>query len=250
MKANSMLALGLFMISLLVDSAYSQKVWEKKSYTNWTAAEVGRILLDSPWAQTLLETAHLAGNLPGTSYSATIRLRSALPIRQALVRRRQLAVNYENLSSTDRARFDAETREFLECTDCANFYIITLASRAFGGLPGVRLPNNTTTPGSYGVDITAPLKSLSLTDLKPYVHLINDSGEHREIVGFIPPAGEAGEAMFVFPRMDNQGKLMILPGDKKFHFKIDSEVFKKMAAPLKKFTFEVSRLVQNGEVIF
>ena len=236
-------------VTLLVAAGWGQKGWEKKPYHEWTMAEVVSILNDSPWAQTASETSHPAYNLPGTSYSATIRLRSALPIRQALVRQRQLAVNYDKLTSADKKRFDAETKEFLECSDCAKYYIVTLVSYVPTGMPPMGLPRGTV-KGSDGVDIGAPLRNLKLNDLKPFVHLNNDRGERRALVGYLPPSAAGKEAMFIFPRVDDQGKPLITTGHKKLQFEIDSQVFKNLPEPLKKFTFEVRRLVQDGQVVF
>jgi hypothetical protein len=242
--------LGCLTLSLLVVSHNSQKVWEKKPYAEWTLAEVLRILTDSPWAQTAFETTRFSYNVPGQSYSATIRLRSALPVRQALVRQRQLAVNYDKFNAADRARFDAETSEVLKCADCMKYYIVTLASLLPAGSPPVTLSDNVTLTGNLGIDIGVALERKSLNDLKAYVHLRNDKGERREMVGFIAPAGRGKEAMFVFRRFDEHGRPLITTDNKKFYFEIDKEVFREVGGPLKKFTFEVSKLVQNGQVNF
>jgi hypothetical protein len=241
---------GCLTLSFLVVSNYGQKVWEKKPYSEWTLSEVVRILTDSPWAQTAFETTRFSYNVTGQSYSATIRLRSALPVRQALVRQRQLAVNYDKLKTADRVRFDAETNEFLKCSDCLKYYIVTLASMLPAGSPPVTLSDNVTLTGNVGIDIGVVLERKSLNDLKPYVHLTNDKGERREIVGFIPPAGKGKEAMFVFRRVDDHGRPLITTGNKKFYFEIDKEVFKELGGPLKKFTFEVSQLIHKGQVAF
>jgi hypothetical protein len=234
----------------LVTPGYSQRAWDTKPYHQWTIADVVSLLSDSPWAQTAHETEHFSYNVPGVSYAATIRLRSALPIRQALVRQKQLAVNYDRLNSADRARFDGETKTFLQCSDCARYYIVTLVSFTPSGKPRINIPGGGQLPGSHGVDISGPLKGRSLAEVKPYIHLTNDKGERRALVGFVPPDGKGKDAMFVFPRLDDQGKLLITPANRKFHFEIDEQLFKDMAGPLRKFTFEVSKLIRQGEVVF
>ncbi|MEK6279191.1 MAG: hypothetical protein AABN95_02450 [Acidobacteriota bacterium] len=236
--------------TLLVGPVAGQRIWEKKPYTKWTLSEVMRILSDSPWAQTAIQTTRFSYNVPGQSYSATVRLRSALTVRQALVRQKQLAVGYDKLNSVDRARFDAETKEFLMCLDCSKYYILTLASLVPAGSPPVTLSDNVTLQGTQGTDVSVALVGRSLNDLKEYVYLTNDIGERRELVGFIPPAGTGKEAMFVFRRFDDQGKPLISVGTKKFYFAIAGQLFKELGGPLKKFTFAVSPLLQNGEVIF
>lgn len=114
----------------------------------------------------------------------------------------------------------------------------------------MNLPGGGQLPGTHGVDISTPLKGRKLAEVKPYIHLRNDKGERRELVGFVPPEGKAKEAMFVFRRLDDQGKLLVTPDNRKFYFEIDEKLFKDTAGPLRKFTFEVSKLTRNGEVVF
>ena len=207
-------------------STFGQKVWEKKPYSEWSMAEVVRVLDDSPWAQTQIERGE-------ADFSVTVRLRSALPIRQALIRQRQLHLNYEKFPPAEKARFDADAKLFLDCADCAQYYIVTLDS-----------PFNHPSP-------LRALKELSSEELKPNVSLVNDKGERRELVGFIPPKGEGEEALFLFRRFDDQGRPLLTSDSKRFSFKIEPRVFEgKTPVPVKKFTFDVPKLLRAGEVEF
>jgi len=221
--------------------ASAQKSWEKKPYTEWSMSEAMQVLIDSPWAQTQFEDVSINYGLPANSYEATIRLRSALPIRQALLRQKQLLMNYEKFTAADKERFDRETSEFLECSDCPKYYIVTLGSSRL--LP--RSPPN----ASVVLDIVWPLRNVPIDVLKANVYLSNDKGDRRYLVRFITPKTEYSEAMFVFPRLDLQGKPLITQANKKFYFKIEETVFDK-SVPLKRFSFDVSRLIQHGEVVF
>ena len=235
--------ISFIFILCLVVSIYGQTVWEKKSYKQWTPTEVGQILNDSPWAQTQEDWGERTTNGHLNSFAAVIRLRSALPIRQAVVRQRMLVVNYDKLSAGDQSRFDAEVKQFLECSDCASNYILTLGSP-------IMVFHNTSEGPNTSFDIVSRLKDLSLKDLKEYIYLANDKGERRQLVYFIPPKKEGAEAMFVFPRFDEQGKPLLTSENKSFYFKIDEKVFEKRSVPLKRFSFDVSKLLRHGEVIF
>lgn len=228
----------VILMSTLFVSANAQKFWQTKPYTEWSPNEVQQILLNSPWAQTNLEKVTVGTTL--NSYVAVIRLRSALPIRQALLRQKQIQLNYAKFTATDKARFDSETREFLECKDCTRNYIVTIRSPSSPAISA----------NSVSVDVIGMLENLSLADVKPYVRLVNDSGDQRELVHFVPPKEPGGEAMFVFPRFDANGKALVSTANKKFQFKVDEKLFEKRSVPMKSFTFEVARLTLNGEVVF
>src|SRR5262249_7860382 len=65
-----------------------------KPMEQWTQKEAENLLIDSPWAQTL-GGGVAADQQTLTGTTVTIRLRSALPIRQALARLRQLKSKYD-----------------------------------------------------------------------------------------------------------------------------------------------------------
>jgi len=222
----------LFVFSLvllcLVLPTYGQNVWEKKPYQQWSELDAEYALIRSPWGKDERED--------GRSYSVNVRLHSALPIRQAIVRLKQIFLKYDKFTAADKAKFDSEVKDFLECPGCAKYYILTLRM----------LP----------IDLNAlrELQGSSLDNLKPYIFLTNDKGERRTLAQYLPPVN-GGEralfhetAVFFFERFDGQGKPLITTDNKEFYFTIDKKLFKgKM---VEKFTFEVSKLLHNGEIIF
>jgi hypothetical protein len=242
---NRLFLSTLFIVgfTLIIIPTFGQG-WTKKPYTEWSMGDVERILNNSPWAQTQIESRSINYDLPGNSYLAIIRLRSALPIRQALLRQKQFQLNYGKFNAVDKARFDKETEQFVQCPDCVDYYIVTVRSPMFADMAAGQKP------GFAGFDVLAPLRHLSLAEIKSSVYLENDKGERRNIVRFIPPKGEHEEAMFVFPRKDSQGRTLITGDNKAFYFKIDERLFKGTPMPLKPFKFGVQELTQNGEIVF
>src|SRR5215207_6438301 len=107
-----LIATGL-LVAVLVATATAQNKWPKKPYTEWTLDEVMRILNNSQWAQNaskIVPTRYRSGipdNPAETEFFVQIRLYSALPVRQAIVRRMQLTIPYEKLTVAQRASFDA-----------------------------------------------------------------------------------------------------------------------------------------------
>ena len=122
----------------LAHAAVAQEFWEKTPYPEWSKAETEKMLQSSPWAQHIT-LSHLNSNFSGISTSVrgvtgvgsvaqnlesehsenptltyTAQLRSARPIRQAVVRQRQLQEGYDSMSPAKRAALDAKTNAYLE----------------------------------------------------------------------------------------------------------------------------------------
>lgn len=241
------LRIGLCVLMLSV-TATAQSVWPTKPYTQWTLEEAARILMDSPWAQS---SSHFAppsrrSDLPdypaGTNYYVQLRLFSALPIRQAIVRRMQLTIPYEKLKTAHRESFDAEVDGLLKCPHCAEYYIVTLISTSKDPLHIV------SGGGSFTLDVVAVLKRVPEDELLGHVSILNDHGERRNAARavFTPK----NELVLLFRRLDDQGNPLIKPTDKKFYVDFDEYLTKKAEGALKKFAFDVRDLVRDGEVIF
>src|SRR5260370_4294171 len=134
----------IVIVAGLFGAIYSQDDLPKKPFPEWSKREAEAILNNSPWARQQevrikfdKETQKAAGSYSGVSSAAaaqsetevssqvpvdfvfTLRLRSALPVRQAMVRLRQLQSDVK-MSDQERASYDARTKGLLECPACAN----------------------------------------------------------------------------------------------------------------------------------
>jgi len=100
------------------------QVWEKKEYLEWSAGDCRQILENSPWGTkfTLVEQRHEAFTVNpsrGTGLESSVRLdyiaqlRSALPIRQAVVRQLALDRKYDRMSDDDKRDFDQRAAQYL-----------------------------------------------------------------------------------------------------------------------------------------
>jgi hypothetical protein len=190
--------------------AWGQDPWTGKPFKEWSRGEAEKILTDSPWASQQevrirfdREAQKAAGSYSGVSSASasqsqmevsrdlpvdfifTLRLRSALPVRQALVRLRQLQTDIERLSAKDLAAFDNQTKGLLECPACAGNYVITLGSRSKNS------------PGADAVFTT--FKGGRLADLQRYIFIANERGDRRLLVHFVPPRFPATRLPSSFP---------------------------------------------------
>lgn len=100
--------------------------WEKKDWKTWSKSECEKMLTDSPWAkrfQTSVYREGPTGMASGTGgfhgenrveLEYTVELRSARPIRQAVVRLAMLQNKYDQMNDDDRKAFDDRSKEYLD----------------------------------------------------------------------------------------------------------------------------------------
>ena len=209
-----------------------------KPYQQWTVREAESLLADSAWAQTqvgLVSSGRLDPLTQAVDTSITVRLRSALPIRHALVRLHQLKEKYDQKAGTERAAIDARNKGLLECSECADYYVVSM-------VPG---------PGSRN-DLPAFLSSVRtpFESVKQTVVLENENHETREVKKFTAPKFPAGEAVFYFPRLDAKGNPLISSASRTVIISFDRRVFDGKKPTLTKFKFDVARMIVNGKVAF
>lgn len=222
------LALLSLVAAAFVPAAEGQRPWRKKPYQRWSMGEVLQVLSNPPLAQTeLVAEGEGVGGLP----SVQVRLFSARPVREALVRLRQLRRGYDKLAEQDRARFDADTKDFLDCPDCSKYYVVTVSEFTPDGL-------------------VKALGETGLEDLRRHVTLTNERGEGRPLAHAKHSKGDEYVFVFAFERLDERGAPLLTPGHKKLHLRIDQKLFERRGLSLKRVTFEVPRLVENGEIMF
>jgi hypothetical protein len=206
-----------------------------KPFPQWTAREAEGLLSNSAWAQTragLLKVEEFDDATVVADSAVTIRLHSALPMRQALARLRQLKDKYDQQSDSDKAAIDAKIESLLECSECGDSYVVTIR-------PG---------PDSRNV-LPMFLERMTLATLKLNVHIKNEKGETRELVKFVNPRFNGGDAMFFFSRLNSKGEPLVSPANRTLTIWFD-QIFGWVPATVTKFEFDVPRMTINGKVVF
>jgi len=248
-------AIGL--VTVFIVGVCAQVSWSNKPFTQWSRSEAEAVLNNSPWAKRQevrikfdKETQVAAGAYSGVSSDAaaqsktevtsqipvdfifTLRLRSALPVRQAVVRLKNLDTDIEKMSNQELAAFDTQVKGLLECPACTNNYVVTLSSKS------------TNSPGADAVYTV--FKGGRLADLQRYVFIANERGERRQLVHFVPPKAPGDEAIFFFPRLDEKGAPLLIPQNKELLINLSDNQVNSIS----NFKIDVSRLVMNGKVEF
>jgi hypothetical protein len=237
----SVLVACLWTLLFLTAPAFGQRVWETKPYQQWSVKDALKILTDSPWAQTDdsyregffpddIRARHAEMNDPYPSGLATsVRLRSALPIRQAFLRQKQISVKYDKKSAADKAKFDAEVKEFLDCPPCAKYYIVTMDSGFLNSLLK-------TFPEKYPFE-----------KFQSRAFLVNDKEQWRPCVHV---KQENQELLFFFTRLDDKGKSLVTSENKLFGFTMTGKLQDGKLLAGSSWDFEVSTITLGGEIVF
>lgn len=236
------------MTLILVATAAAQNMWLKKPSEQWTPYEVSRLLYDSPWAQTSIEGARsyfepgIPDYPPEATFMVQARLFSALPVRQALIRRMQINVPYAELNAAQRADFNAEVDSLLKCAYCTEYYIVMVRSSRDDRVSLATLGQ------PIMIDVVALLKRVPEAELVQHVSLLNDKGVRRNAarVSFT----KRNEVIFLFRRLDERQQPLITVANKNFHLEFDEFLTNKVDPKLKGFTFDVKKISQGNEVMF
>jgi hypothetical protein len=251
-----------FCISCLAVTAFGQKTSEKP-YQQWSKDEAMKVISALPWANQYQSTGALAGiamqqqqreqsdtSISGRERGSSsrllevppiiIRLHSALPVREALLRLRQLQLNYEKMSDADKKKFDTANSTLLNCPICKDYYVVTL------------LKYKDSSMGSVDDGLFERMK---LEDFQGKLWLENDKNERRELVQFTPPKGSGDTAIFYFKRVGEDGKPLLTPENKSFKFVIAPSLRERNNNPYAallpdSFEFKISKITVDGKVEF
>lgn len=257
------LSFTLFITAVLAITSlvYSQEKRPAKPFQEWSKREAEQVLENSPWVakqevrlkfasqarrvaggtvpldatggliDTTSNTAELGGAEAPVDFQFTLRLRSALIVRQAVARLKQLEANSDT-SEKGRAALEAKLKGLLECPACEQNYVLTLSSKS------------KERPGADPIFTT--FKGGRLADLQRYIFIANSRGERRDLVHFVPPKAPGDEAVFYFPRFNEKGEALLTPTDTALIANFTNNDVNMNI----NFRLDVSKLIVNGQVDF
>jgi hypothetical protein len=229
--------IGVFIavLGLAAATPQAKDFWERP-HSGWKHSEVLKMLEDSPWSRKVVLTDQRAGrgttNVAGEMelyHSYTVRLFTALPVRQAYVRMFQLMNQYDEMSRRDKEEFDG------------NF---AFALRDFPDEVIVNLDFETN-DRQTAMEVDRRLKQSTAAQLKQSAYLISDRLGRVELINYFPPAPDGTGAKFVYPRVVD-GQPVVSPEDREVKFELwvpgtGHKVYQ---------VWRVANLMLNGEPAF
>ncbi len=228
---------------LLLSAAFAvgEEFWEKKEYKQWTLKECDKLLTESPWAKGLtlsnvgiMDSSKTStdGQQPFIKYQ--IQFRSALPIRQALVRKQQILAKYDTLPPEQKQQIDKQAEAFLNSAP-ENAVIVYV--------------EYTTNDNIRIQELARHWQSRTTEMLKTLVYLSASKGDKASVANFIPPRGAEQAFTFVFPRELN-GKPLVTPQDKNIKLEFAYPVINNLGSGQAYQEFKVEKMIFNGNIAY
>jgi hypothetical protein len=232
--ASTLFLAGIF-------AAPGGEFWEKKEYGQWSQKECAKLLEDSPWSKlyTLTSVGIMAqakgstdANQPYIKYQ--VQFRSALPIRQALVRQNQIAAKYESLPPEQRQEFDKKAEAFLSGfpTDSVVVYVTYSANDR----------DNDQELARYWQSQTVEL-------FKNSVYLSSTKGDKVPLANYAAGQGAQRSFQFIFPREMN-GKPILDPHDKSLKLEFVYPVVAGIGDGKGFMEFKAEKMVFQGNIAY
>jgi len=96
-------------------SLHASDFWISKDWKQWSRDDCERMLAESPWAHMWRGGPQigLGGTAAGDALVLSIQLRSAVPVRQAIVRKLQFDQKYDKLTDAQKNSFDTQAGQIL-----------------------------------------------------------------------------------------------------------------------------------------
>jgi hypothetical protein len=233
----------LFLLTSLLVAGQEKEFWDKKDYTQWSERECKRLLTDSPWAKsyTLARAVIEPLSSPGSDLAReaapriqyVAQFRSALPIRQALVRISQIKQKYDRMGLEQKREFDRSAEQFLakSFADAVVLYVSFSSN--------VQI---------YERDLIRHWQFQTQDMVKNYIHLIGYGGERVAPLGYT--FIEASRAFqLIFPRQHN-GRPLIGPADKSLRLEFQHPRIGDFGEARILIEFKTEKMLFEGSLVY
>lgn len=247
--------------------SFAQSDWKTKNFDTWTMQDVDAVLNKSEWiksqeirlnyegteqvsAGSYLPGVFSAGNSgtgtartssntikqgtvsPPLVFIFTMRLRSSLAVRLALIRKNQLETDTTKLTKEEIDLFNKKQRGLYDCPACAENYVVTLTSKSNENK-------------NYDAVFTT-FKNATFEELKSYIYLKNEKGEKREMTHFVAPKVAGEEAIFFFKRYDEKGNPLFAKDSKEISISFTNNEVNSVA----NFKLDIKPIIIGEKVDF
>jgi hypothetical protein len=224
----------LFVLLCSGSMVFAQGFWAKKDYREWTQRECDRLLQDSPWAKRINLVSTMGGETAAEQgfIRYDIQIRSALPIRQAMVRSMMIANNYDRMSPGQKQEFDKNVEGFLNA-DSGNRVVLN-----------VEYATNLQTTE---LDLHRHWQTQTTELLHNSVFLIPGRENRVPVAQYV--AGQGTEFQLIFPR-EVEGRPILSEKDRDLILQFPYPVLSRIGDGRGQVNFRVRDMKLGDELIF
>jgi len=238
-----------FLFTIVLPAAsLAQGPWAKKDWKQWSKEDCKKVLEDSPWAQRWTHSdekmANFATRRSGTSgvgseselaVSYLVQFRSALPVREAVVRQVLLANQYDLLDPEKKEAIRKQTDPFL--------------NRSYDDVIVVHVTYGSNVQ-EYNRDLATFWQTHYPEGTVPQDAFLNGPRGQKVVpVRMVSPKGGAQEFELIFPRIV-AGKPLLEPGDKTISVEFVSPSIGGVDSSRVFMEFKVDKMALNGQLIY
>ena len=234
--------MAVFSLALLTTAA--DDFWVKKDWKQWTVSDCKKLLESSPWAvRKMVENESNVNRLPSAANGANadtalnkdagevnyiVQIRSAVPIRQALIRQQQIEKQYDKMSDADKKAFDAQMDQTFPLGDDR-----VIVHVKYSG-----------TREQLAADISKSWKSIPADTVPADMILISSSGAKATPVTFVADPKGGDEFELTYPRS------ALGAGFKSFKLQIPHPALGDFGASKVMVEFKLDKMTFDGKPSF
>lgn len=232
---------ALLAVSLLsVFAVRPSDFWITKDWNQWSKGDCDNLLLESPWSHVWRYQAQPSGaGVPHTTtdqLNFSVQLRSALPVREAMVRQLQLDQKYDKMNDASRNMFDAKAAPILS----RSYDDIILVHVDFSRSDGNKFLES------------AVRREIAAGDLAPAI--VTEDGNSVAPIRVDMSEKALYTLDLIFPRTKD-GAPLIKEGQKQFSIQFQSppvDYFEgiRISSRRVRVDFDLSRMILNGKLSY
>jgi hypothetical protein len=216
----------------------------KKDWKQWTAADCKKLLESSPWAvRKMVENESNVNRLPSAANGANadtalnrdagevnyvVQIRSAVPMREALIRQQQIDKQYDRMSDADKKAFDAQMDQLFSGHDDK-----VIVHVKYSG-----------TRDQLASDISKSWKSIPKDTVPADMMLISSNGSRATPLTFVADPTGGDEFEMTFPRS------ALGEGFKSFKLQIPHPALGDFGASKVMVEFKLDKMTFEGKPAF
>jgi hypothetical protein len=243
MRLTSTLLAGLI-AAAAGGGAAAQDVSRGKDFRQWSDKDCRKMLEDSPWARSFTYARTYVETLGASTrerelqmnprFVYVVQIRSALPIRQALVRQKQLETNYDKTPPEQQKAFDQSVQEFLsrESPDVIIVYVI--------------YSSNVMT---YNRELARHWEALPPEIAMKQILLVPPRGRRIYPLTYTAIGGGGGAFQITFPKQINQEPILA-PQDRQLKLEFPHPNIGDQGEAQVTVTFDLRKMTVDGKVLY